>query len=726
MGAPDAATAAVTATRERTAPAIETLSKRAALVSALLAVVLQIACQPDATPVIRAAATVAVFAGWLAARPDRGGAQTFWLAVGILSPALLRLATGREGPVLDLIWMAGLTGALVRAVSWRTWTFPPAWRVLAGGWALVITCGWPVLVAREINFRPVGLLDLGAINSSAGLSAPRVVAWILWVVLVQLIGLLWLDWLMGRLARTRPDTTSDDKGPLPLVIHGLWCAATAASLVAIVQGTVAIGFLSSPNWASLRRATGTMLDANGYGVLAAIGGPVAYVALRSSRLHRRVPLAVAALAANLAGMWMSGSRLALLCASAGMLGLAAGEWVQHPRARARLLAGLATGLVAIGIVLGTTGVAVGPIARLRELPAAGSHLATALVDRGGYGLIARRMLREYPLTGVGIGSYHVIAPDYGRMLMDQQLPFDNAQNWWRHQAAELGLLGGLPVLLWSLVIAWQVLTRRVARRDRATARPLRGLLIGVGAASLLGVPTQSPPVLLAFLLVVAWLATLQVRQSVSPDDGVSPGAAVLPHRHHADARWDVRAPDPWWTGAAWTVVLVLALAYAGGHLLLARGSLSPATRALRSGRNYASRAYPPEVWPEMGPFQWTRGDTEFFWRAATRWLVIRVRAQHPDIAGHPVQVRITSRCGTLMDVALHDTDTFSVGVELPQEQSAVDARVRVSRTWRPAAFGSIDPRTLGVALTSGFVGSRSEAEQVDAPVVELPHCPGML
>ena len=58
------------------------------------------------------------------------------------------------------------------------------------------------------------------------------------------------------------------------------------------------------------------------------------------------------------------------------------------------------------------------------------------------------------VAGVGVGAYHVIAPDYWRVAVDRQLPFDNAQNWWRHVAAEFGVLGAAAVILWSFVVVW--------------------------------------------------------------------------------------------------------------------------------------------------------------------------------------------------------------------------------------------------------------------------------
>src|SRR5262245_6476896 len=100
-----------------------------------------------------------------------------WVVAALLSPAILRLVAHREGPVLDLFWMAGLSLSLVRSSSWSTWRLPARWRVFAGGWALIVSLAWPVLFARETGFDLRVLSDEGAINSWAQLTAPQVVAW---------------------------------------------------------------------------------------------------------------------------------------------------------------------------------------------------------------------------------------------------------------------------------------------------------------------------------------------------------------------------------------------------------------------------------------------------------------------------------------------------------------------------------------------------------------------
>jgi hypothetical protein len=103
--------------------------------------------------------------------------------------------------VLDIVWMAGLAGALLRTGVRARWSLPPLWRLLLGGWALVLTLAWPIVVARELGFNWHTLRDDAAINSWAMLTAARVVAWVLYVTQTQLLGLLWFDWLWGRFSR---------------------------------------------------------------------------------------------------------------------------------------------------------------------------------------------------------------------------------------------------------------------------------------------------------------------------------------------------------------------------------------------------------------------------------------------------------------------------------------------------------------------------------------------
>jgi hypothetical protein len=639
---------------------LEFASKIAAMASVLLILALMLAVHPDVTWLVRVLSVAAFAAGWLLATylPS-------WLLVAAIAPAFLRLLAGREGPILDMVWMAGLAGGLLRAVPWARWTMPFPWSVLIGGWTLALSLAWPVLVSREAGFRFAGLLDAGTINSWALLPAPQAAVWILYVVLAQLLGALWLEWMRQSSALA--------KDPMRL-IHPLWIGVTVASVVAVVQGTLDLGLLSTEFWEARRRATGTMLDANAYGVCAALAAPVAFLGMR--RLAPRAPAAAAAVfAINMAGMWLSGSKTILLCGVAGAVALIVGLW------RERRVSSVASTRAAIWIPAGLLGVlaivmltpAASPIERVREIPSGRAGLKEVLWIRGGYGPIALRMTREYPLTGVGAGSYRILAPDYWRAMANDVLPPDNAQNWWRHQIAELGVLGGALIVAFSALLAWRVVAGRDGDPDVASATTVRGLLLGLGGASLFGMPTQNPLVLYWFLALVAWFAW------------------VVP-----DVRR--REPGPALSRFAWIVAAALAVAYAAGHLLLAAGPLHPVQRAQRAQRDYVIGAYPPEPLPGGNEFRWTGQEARFFWTAKSRFMAVRLWAQHPDIATQPVHVTLTSPCGVLFDEDLASDTSMSVGMVLPEGQRTLEATVRVSRTWTPAD----DARQLGVGIVADF------------------------
>lgn len=649
---------------------IERGSKSAAMASVASIVALLLAIHPDMTWTLRTAIAAAFLLAVLAGRRYGDRTQAACLLAAPLLPVFLRLATGREQPVLDLVWMAALGAALLRSVPWTTWALPPLWRPLAAGWALALSLVWPVIVARESGFDAATLYDTGAVNSWALWSASQAISWNLYWILMHLLGLLWLDWLRARLL-ARPHT-------LPAPAHALWIGVSIASVVAVVQGTIDLTFLSTPFWAALGRATGTMLDANGYGHSAAIAGPVAFVVLRAARPSAPA-WAWAALAVNWSGMWMSGSRTALLCAVAGAAGLLVAFWQSRDLGpRRQLMAGTLV-LAVVAVVLVLVGGATGPIRRLTEVPLDRESLTQFWV-RGGYGSIATQMFREYPLTGVGAGSFHYLAPDYWRALVDDALPPDNAQNWWRHHVAELGVAGGSLLMAWSVVLAWRVLTG--AGRRRSAGPIVRGLLVGVGLSSLLGVPTQNPVVLLWFFLLVGWLETL------------------------VPARGWPALQGSLWTRPSWAVALVAAVTYAAGHLVLSRSSLAVVERAVRFQREYIVGTHAPEAYDAAGHFfRWTGRQSRFLLPVQAPWLALRVWASHPDIASNPVRVTISTPCGVLWNETIGSPEPLTLGVALPPGARMVEAEVRVSRTWKPSEHGHEDTRALGVAIATDFLRS---------------------
>jgi O-antigen ligase len=689
----------------------ERASKLIVIVALCAAIPLHLAVDPAGGWAMRILTIALALAGFVAARRWPAGTPAVMTTLLPLGPALLTAVL--HVAALNVFYTALLTGlfaSLLPRIPFDRWVLPASWRLPLAIWGLTLALGWPVMIVREAGLRLRTLLDIGALDSWTLLTTPQVESWILFVVITQLVALFWLEWLFvqgsgirDQGSRALPfhvlDPRSPIPGPPPLAAHGLWIGATLASVVAIYQGTVNIAFLSGGVWPGLRRAAGTLLDANAYGTVAAFAGPIAFVSIPYLGLRHARPAQAAALAINWAGAWMSGSRTAFVCGALGTV-LLVYELLRATRrseGRRRETSSLLAGIAAVVLVLITVTGAIGPFRRMVSTASADAAV-TDLWSRGGYGTVATRMIRDYPVTGVGIGSFNWMAADYWRLMANERLPFDNAQNWWRHQVVELGILGALPVVLWSLLVAWLVLTRPRPPDNRIEAQTLRGLLIGLGIASLLGVPTQNPIVLLIFFYLVARFENLTNPRTPNPR---TPNP-------------EPRIPDPGSRipSGAWIAGALIAIIYASGQLVLARGPLKPLARAERTNRDYIIGTYPGEPLPQ-GSFRWTRKRATFALAAPSRYLVIRFHVEHPDVGTHPVKVRISTRCQTLVDEFRTDGGVDARAFEIPPDQSRILFDTDVSRTWRPSDFGKADRRELGMAVEADFVGTPTVVSSQD-------------
>jgi len=688
----------VTTPQERSTGFPERLSKTATLAAVALALPLHLWVDPAVGWTLRVVAAIGFIAGIVCSRRWKSTMVAAVTGAGTIVPALLAASVHVAAiNAFYTVWLAALFGALLPLTPRDRWELPRPWRIPLGVWALTLSLAWPVLIVREAGLRLGALRDTGALASWADLNTPQVESWILHVALAQLVALLWLESLyiesaMGRL-KPAPTYVGSRPSDPPRAVHGLWVGASIASVVAIYQGTVNMAFLSGGIWPGLRRAAGTLLDANAYGSVAAVAGPIAFVSIPYLRIRHTRAAQAAVLALNWAGAWMSGSRTAMVCGAFGTLLLVyellrAGRRDDSARETPSLLAGVVVVVLLVAIGSG----AVGPLKRMAEGAGPNASLRD-LWTRGGYGSVATRMIRDYPLTGVGVGSFNWMAADYWRTMAQDKLPFDNAQNWWRHQVAELGVVASMPILIWSVLIAWFVLTRRSRPEARIETQTLRGLLVGIGAASMLGMPTQNPIVLLIFFYVVA---RFEMLTSAPIETGSAPDFAKATSGKKAGP----------YVRLAWIAGVVIAVGYAGGHLVLARGPLKPLERAARTNRDYMSGTYASELLPQ-GQFRWTKKHATFALGTTSRFLVIRYHIEHPDADTQPVRLRITTPCETLVDELRSNAGVSARAFELPEGQNRVAFDTDVSLTWQPSQFGQADTRELGVAIEADFIGTPS-------------------
>ena len=631
------------------------LSRLVVLVSAIAAALTH-GWLASARPGIAPAAAAAFLITFAIARVSLVAAIVPVLLAAYVAPAVMFVAFGVSDYHTTLIWLAALLGPIVSQADVTTWHIPGRWRLPFVAWALVIAVSWPIAAGRELDFTLVAARSAELTNAGFAGSPRLAAAWIVIVALAQLVGILWFDLLWARFSGLRLQRAER------FVLVPLVASAVLSGLGGLYQRIVDIHWLNLEDWSDLDRAGGLMLDANTFGIAAAIWAPLA-VAL-AWRLDRRPWIGAVIYAVLAASMWTAGSRTALLAFAIGSTGLlialAQRRGLWQPRmAPIILLMGGALLVLAMAIAP-RGGNSSSPLQRAFDrLPRLETGEISRFVDemwsRFGYGTAAAEMTAEHPLTGVGIGGFHVVSADYIYRALGRRLASDNAQNWWRHQIAELGALGALPSL-WISVMIVAVLWRGVPYVEpMGVTTIIRAALVGVGLASLLGVPTQLPVSWLAFVTLLFWLLALPSSGTVEP-----PPATAQRSR----------------------LAFALAALVAAGLAVSARGDLRVAARALRTQVPYSYGLSPPEGLSEYGELRWAATRAAELIPVANRYLQITMWALNPDVQNRPVTVTVSLDGRPVIERALTSHDPATFHLEMPENARWALLEIAVSREWQ--------------------------------------------
>lgn len=596
-----------------------------------------------ATP---AAAIAGVLGGrWLpraTARAAFGTAHVWPLAVF--------LATGSLDINAIIVWVALLTGLALAIAPVGRWSVPPTWALPIAAWAAILALGWPLVVWRELDFTTA---TLGANVSSNGVWAapPRISAmFVLLSVVPQATALLLFDALWARYGRgSWPAFARDIVWPMT--------AGTAAAIgVGLWQGFVDLRWINPGVWPGLGRAGGPMFDANAFGAIAALWGSLAAGTLILIGRRGSVAAGVVLLFTSGAAVWVSGSRTALAGWFVSVLSLAVAlVRLSHIGRRAVVIGLVVLAVLAAGAVrAGGSGTA---IHRLwQTLPVAtGDSLSTFAVDmweRNGYGVAAVAMLREVPLTGVGPGAFPLFAPDYAKLARDLTIPPDNAQNWWRHQIAELGFLGALPAVLCSLLVAATAWSLLRSRSQPPQAMLLAGATAAVGFMGMVGPPTAHPIVLETAVVLFFWAGSLVWSSDApAPASARGRGASML--------------------------LLVLPIVWAALTLRTAWLELRPPYRAEHIGWGYGYGFGAPEP-VAGGERRWAGSHAVGVIPAAGRRLVLEIEAASESIASGPLHVRVRDRHRVVCESDRRTTDPFTCVVDAPPESDWLMVQIDAS------------------------------------------------
>ncbi len=596
-----------------------------------------------------------------------------------VAPALVAHVWVNNPVAYHTIWMAGLVGAMWPRSTSPRWMLPAPWRVPLVGWGLAAAVTWPIIVARELDFNLQPLRSIVQPISAMGFPAPTSVVLTAEAAATLMLGVLWLDWLFATFAE-------DEHRFRRRVIAPLLVSCAAACAVAAYQWFGHITFLNA-GWGQFGRAGGTMFDANGLGMVAVLGS-CGFVAWMD---HKRVAWKVvmlAGVALTLAGLWASGSKTALiaeLIASAFVLWSVAPR-AAHPlrvRSRRRRMMGVGLACVVAGSLLFALRDS-GPARRVGWIVPGTSVQAAELAkqllwDRDGYGTAAVEMIRKNPWFGVGVGAYAVMVGDYPYSHFKSSLAPDNAQNWIRHQLAELGVIGSVGWMTWAVVLAATTVKRKAAATAGRRAAIVGGALVAVVVVSQVGMPTQNLAVAITFWTFLFWYILLR---SV-PETGEASTSPV--------ASW------------TWMLMAILLLVYAGGTLHAAITTLQVPLRARNAGWRYSYGLYATERTGSGEEFRWTEREAVAVLAAPKRVVKVTIWVNRRDIAASPVHARVWHDQDLVIDTVFHDNKPVTTFVVIEKRPQWLMLRTNIDGVELPTDSGDPAVRELGLAIQWTFL-----------------------
>jgi O-antigen ligase len=608
------------------------------------------------------------------------------MAALYLMPAIFLATLGDEGYGLDVIWILPLLGLILSDRGAWAWSLPSRWQWPLVTWSMLVAIVWPIVFLREADFAP-WILPLARVsNTSMGTGPSEVGQNVAYFALGHNLGILFVDalcrWYAADIARFRRD-----------VLVALAVAASLASLVAIYQGFVDLSFLNRHFWTYMIRASGTLADPNKLGSVVAFW-TVGIVVL-ARRCQKPWPIAIACVAVVLGvtTVWLSGSRTGLAALAVSLVAAlieAIRSW-RSRRARLDLrrlaiLGGCALVLaVALVFVLQRasthTIVARGTLGYIPFLGDRGimNSANELLWERFGYGPAAIEMIKEHPIDGVGVGTFHALSYDFGK-LRGYYLAPDNAQMWLRHNLAEFGWIGFLPMLGWCVVLVGLFFAR--GSRDQLSFGLLRGVLIGFGVASTFGMPSQSIAITLTFWAFAFWLWSETTESSNA-----------------------VSRPVQWSKPALVAAVAVIAV-HVGMTTVDAVGDLRPHNRAMRWDWYYRYGFHTndrdgADLEPDPGgnPIarRWTMQKSLAVIPVKGKVLKFVAWIDHPDTDVKPVHVQVWADSKLVYEGDLR-RDPLFLDIPATPGRTHMVIETSIDRTWRPSDHGSRDTRELGLSI----------------------------
>jgi hypothetical protein len=302
--------------------------------------------------------------------------------------------------------------------------------------------------------------------------------------------------------------------------------------------------------------------------------------------------------------------------------------------------------------------------------------ATNLWVRDGYGTIGVEMIRRFPFVGVGLSGFYGLVPVFSWILFQRRMPMENAQNWYRHELAELGMVGSVGWIVWMVVLLFLIATVRSRPGRQVSSTVLRFVLVGFGLVSLVGMPGQSLVVAFTFWTLAFWF----LRETAS---GPAP---------------DRREFEP--PTLAWVALWLVIFGHTAGTAYIGWTVLRPPVRAQWANMDYSLGFYLPES-DGAEAFRWAKQRAVAVMPAPREWMEVTVKVNHPALERQPVDVKVWVNGTSTLRTRLRTVDPVTRYVRVPAHtQIMIETWVSRLHGQEP---GVNDRRERGLLVRWNFV-----------------------
>jgi hypothetical protein len=315
------------------------------------------------------------------------------------------------------------------------------------------------------------------------------------------------------------------------------------------------------------------------------------------------------------------------------------------------------------------------------------------------------MIRDYPMTGVGMGGYIIEAPNYSLEYKTKIVVSESAENYFLQVTSELGFVG-LFIVLW---IFWEI-AKEVRRSYKRIPDNDRHKFILMGAIA---------GIISYFINIQAhtYIGSYEIKYAFWLLVGIIFCMGKITQDESAGGEEKAPGQKLRWRKSLKISSVALIVLFGVVHLWNSTHSLSLKSRTERLGIKQDFGFYQQEKTKEGRDFRWTRGYGGLTVQIEKPVMSIPILASHPDIHYNPVKVKIYlvkeffKKKKLLQEItitrSIWQTHEFYVPKEVGQE---VILLFKVSRTWNPLKWrGTPDPRNLGIAI--------GEIEFMDRPAL---------